>query len=46
MVSNIQPISVIMTTNRITNKLEVKIIKIPHPQELPQPPAKWLKSNN
>ena len=46
MKSNIQPISVIMTRNPITNEVEVKIIKIPHPQELPQPPAKWLKCNN
>lgn len=44
MKSNIQPISVIMIKNSITNKIKIQIFKIPHPEELPQPPAKWLKN--
>lgn len=40
------PISIIITKILNTNKIEVKLIKIPHPQEVPLPPAKWLKHNN
>lgn len=39
-------INVNMTRNTITNKIEIQIFKIPHPQELPLPPSKWLKCNN
>lgn len=40
------PISIIMTKIPKTNKVEVKLIKTPHPVELPAPPLKWLKHNN
>ena len=46
MKSNIQPVSVTMIRNPITNEIKIQIFKIPDPQELPQPPAKWLKCNN
>lgn len=46
MVLNKKHVSVIMSNNQSNNKIEVKIIRIPPgPQELPQPPAKWLKYN-
>lgn len=45
MVLNKKHVSVIMSNNQNSNKIEVKIIRIPGPQELPQPPAKWLKYN-
>jgi hypothetical protein len=40
------PISIIMTRISNTNNVQVKIIKTPDPQEVPLPPAKWLKQNN
>ena len=39
-------INVIMSRNPITNKVEIKIIRIPEPKELPLPPSEWLKYNN
>jgi hypothetical protein len=39
-------IDLIIIKNAYTNKLEIKIIRIPEPKELPLPPLKWLKDNN
>ncbi len=46
MLSTNNPITVIMKNNPITNNVEVILVKIPQPIELPMPPKHWLKKYN
>ena len=39
-------INILIIENTYTNKIDVKIFRIPEPKELPLPPSKWLKDNN